>query len=81
MKNAHCTLCAPTCSRKCSERLMYFASASRVPPIPVFPTRSEPAKSTRCSLDLRMVSEPGSRELTCTVKMQCERVDAMFMGV
>ena len=70
-----------TCSRKCRDKLMYFSSARRVPPTPVFATLSEPARSTRWSLAFLMVSEPGSLELKWMVKIQCERVDAMFIGV
>lgn len=60
---------------------MYFASVRRVPPVPVLLTLSEPARSTRWSFALRMVSEPGSLELMWIVKMQWERVEAMFIGV
>ena len=42
---------------------------------------THPARSTRWSLALRIVSEPGSLEEMWMVKIQCERVDAMFMGV
>ena len=34
-----------TCSKKCSDRLIYLASFSNVPPTPVFPTRSDLCKS------------------------------------
>ena len=52
-----------------------------VPFILLLPTLSEPAKSTRWSFAFRMVSEPGSLELMWMVKMQWDRVEAMFMGV
>ena len=35
-----------------------------------------PAKSTKCSLALRMVAEPVSLPVTCIVNMQCDRVEA-----
>ena len=60
---------------------MYRASRRTVPSIPVFLTRSEPARSTRCSFDRRTTSEPSLRASIATVKMQCERDEAMFMGV
>ena len=40
-----------------------------------------PAKSTKCSLALRMVAEPVSLPVTCIVNMQCDRVEAWFIGV
>lgn len=60
---------------------MYLASVSSCPFRPVLLTRSDPAKSTRWSLERRSVAEPGSRLHTCTVKIQWERVDAWFIGV
>ena len=42
---------------------------------------TDPARSTRCSLDFLIVSEPGSREEMWMVKIQWDRVDAMFIGV
>ncbi len=60
---------------------MYLASVRRVPWALVLLTRSEPARSTRCSLALRIVAEPVSRLVMWIVKMQWERVDAMFIGV
>jgi hypothetical protein len=44
-------------------------------------TRSDPARSTRCSLDRRTVSLPTNLDSMDTVKMQCDRDDARFMGV
>ena len=43
-----------TVSRKCSERLILLASFRRLPWAPVFDTRSDPAKSTRCNFDLEI---------------------------
>ena len=60
---------------------MYLASLSSCPSTPVLPTRSDPARSTRCSFERRTVSAPAARASTSTVKMQCEREDAMFIGV
>lgn len=48
----YCWSVTITCSRWCSERLMCLASWRIRPSAPVFATRSEPAKSTRFSLDL-----------------------------
>ena len=50
-----------------------FCLLSSLPP--------HPARSTRCSLAFRMVSDPGSLDAVWMVKMQWERVEAMFMGV
>lgn len=60
---------------------MYLASVSSCPSRPVLLTRSDPARSTRWSLDCRRVAEPGSRLQMCMVKIQCERVEAWFIGV
>lgn len=60
---------------------MYFASVSNCPVKPVLLTLSDPARSTRWSLERRRVAEPGSRLHTCTVKIQWERVEAWFIGV
>ena len=70
-----------TCSRKCNDRLMYLASRSTVPSMPVFLTRSDPARSTKCSFERRTTSEFGLRMSTASVKMQCDREEAMFDGV
>ena len=57
-----------TCSRKCRDRLMCLDSLSRAPPsIPVRLMRSEPARSTKCSLERRTVSPP-----TCRHSTRCE---------
>lgn len=60
---------------------MYLASVSSCPFRPVLLTLSDPARSTRWSLERRRVAEPGSRLHKCTVKTQWERVDAWFIGV
>ena len=44
-----------------SERLIFVASLSRSPVACVFDCRSEPARSTRLSLPMRMPLEPSSR--------------------
>ncbi len=44
-------------------------------------TRSEPARSTRCSFDVKTRSEPRSRPSNAKVKMQWEREEVWFMGV
>ena len=51
-------------------------SSGWCPPLPPYP-----ARSTRWSLALRMVADPGSRDEMWIVKMQCDLVDAWFMGV
>ena len=55
---------------------MYLASLSELPSMPVFLTRSEPARSTRCSLERRTTSLPALRRSTAMVKRQCEREEA-----
>ena len=52
----YCWSVTITCSRWCSERLMCLASWRMRPSAPVFATRSEPARSTRLSLDLYRVN-------------------------
>lgn len=42
---------------------------------------SYPARSTKWSLARLMVADPGSRDEMWIVKMQCDLVDAWFMGV
>ena len=70
-----------TISRKCSDELMFSASVRVVPDAPLLPTRSEPARSTRCSLDLRTVVAPCGRLSTLMVKMQWEREECAFIVV
>mmetsp|Transcript_42841 Transcript_42841/g.114654 ORF Transcript_42841/g.114654 Transcript_42841/m.114654 type:complete len:214 (-) Transcript_42841:600-1241(-) len=70
-----------TISRKCRLLLMYLLSLSSSPPALVLYTRSDPARSTRCSLDRRMMSVPTLVAVMKTVKMQWEREEASFMGV
>ena len=60
---------------------MYLASLSELPSMPVFLTRSEPARSTRCSLERRTTSLPALRRSMAMVKRQCEREEAWFIGV
>jgi len=60
---------------------MYLASVSSMPSAPVLLTRSEPARSTRFSRERRITSEPGAFDSTVTMKMQCEREEARFIGV
>jgi len=43
--------------------------------------RSYPARSTRWSLERRTVADPAIRDVMCIVKIQCDRVDAWFIGV
>ena len=47
-----------TISKKNNEVLMYFASVKIEPEELVFPTLSLPAKSTKWSFDLRIISDP-----------------------
>lgn len=44
-------------------------------------TRSEPARSTRWSFEVTMRSESTGRASIITVKIECERDDAWFIGV
>lgn len=60
---------------------MYFASVSSCPFRPVLLALSDPARSTKWSLERRREAEPGSHLPMCTVKIQWERVDAWFIGV
>ena len=60
---------------------MCWASLNMEPDELVLCTRSEPAKSTKCNLDLRITSDPASLDSTNTVKIQCDRDEAIFMGV
>uniref|UniRef100_H2MTZ8 Uncharacterized protein n=1 Tax=Oryzias latipes TaxID=8090 RepID=H2MTZ8_ORYLA len=62
------------------KRFIYLASVSSTPFRPVLLTLSEPARSTRWSLDRCRVAEPGSRLQRCTVKMQWERVEGRASG-
>ena len=60
---------------------MNLASDSVVPFTPVLDTRSDPARSTRLSFARRTMSSPGFRDSMYSVKMQWDRLLAMFMGV
>lgn len=51
------------------------------PSTPLFHTRSDPARSTRLSFDLRTVSSPVLHARIWAVNMQCERELAIFIGV
>jgi hypothetical protein len=42
---------------------------------------TNPAKSTRCNLDLRIVSSPSFRDAIDMIKIQWEREDAGLLGV
>ena len=70
-----------TCSRKCSDTLMYFASCNVAPSTPLLFTRSLPAKSTKFSFARRTVSVPRERFVIVTVNIQCDRDEAMLRGV
>lgn len=70
-----------TCSKKWRLALMYLASVRIVPSMPVLPTRSLPAKSTRWNLLRRTTESPGLRASRCMVNTQWEREEAMFIGV
>ena len=63
------------------ERLIFVASLSLSPDACVFDCRSDPARSTKCNFDRRTTSESGFLESMAMVKMQCEREEAMFIGV
>ena len=62
--------------------LIVTLSLNRAPTAPVFFARSEPARSTRCSL-AQVRSEPGARGRcsTMTEKRECEREETAFINV
>ena len=62
-----------------SELLIAIASSNACPVTSDFLTRSEPARSTRCSLPRRM-REP-ARVVTSSKSTECERDDASFIAV
>lgn len=49
--------------------------------LPVLATRSDPARSTKCSFERRTVSLPLRRASSIMVNMQWLRDEAWFMGV
>ena len=57
---------------------MYFASRSVVPSTPVFDTRSEPAKSTRWSLDRRTCDGAFEALQQLPIRAQWNPADALF---
>ena len=78
--------CRPLNSQSCVTYLYYQALPRRCKLsawccMHMYYTCTYPARSTRCSLAFLMVSEPASRDEMWMVNMQCERVEAMFMGV
>lgn len=66
-----------------SDRLIFVASFKRSPVAPVLACRSDPAKSTRFSFPLRIVSLSFSLEICSMlmVKMLCDRELTWFMSV
>mmetsp|Transcript_11241 Transcript_11241/g.27398 ORF Transcript_11241/g.27398 Transcript_11241/m.27398 type:complete len:208 (-) Transcript_11241:463-1086(-) len=68
------------CSRNVSDLLMYVASVSAAPVTAVFLMRSDPARSTRLSLDTVVFSAPSpeARDSRKSVKMQCDREDVLL---
>mmetsp|Transcript_3760 Transcript_3760/g.5820 ORF Transcript_3760/g.5820 Transcript_3760/m.5820 type:complete len:296 (-) Transcript_3760:248-1135(-) len=64
-----------------SERLMPMLCFSSFPVAPVSRMRSEPARSTRCSLDTTSISGfVFGADVRYTVKMECERDDLVFIA-
>mmetsp|Transcript_24140 Transcript_24140/g.60767 ORF Transcript_24140/g.60767 Transcript_24140/m.60767 type:complete len:219 (+) Transcript_24140:457-1113(+) len=69
-----------TCSRNVRDLLMWVASFSTLPVLPVFSTRSLPARSTRCSLDTTTSSLSGCDRLSrYIVNSACERLEFLFI--
>ena len=68
------------CSRKVRLLLMCVASRSALPVTLVFFTRSDPARSTRFSLETTVRSSPSPTERLsrCTVNTQCDREEVLF---
>jgi hypothetical protein len=75
--------CIIACSShaRCMPPVLTCASFMASPCTPDRPTRSDPARSIRCSFP--MVSFPVSelRAITYTLRMRCERDDTSFMFV
>mmetsp|Transcript_1917 Transcript_1917/g.8491 ORF Transcript_1917/g.8491 Transcript_1917/m.8491 type:complete len:216 (+) Transcript_1917:539-1186(+) len=70
-----------TISRKKREELMYCASFKVWPLVPVLATRSDPARSTKCSFERLTTSAPCLLASRLMVKMQCERLEVLFIAV
>mmetsp|Transcript_6958 Transcript_6958/g.10181 ORF Transcript_6958/g.10181 Transcript_6958/m.10181 type:complete len:219 (-) Transcript_6958:475-1131(-) len=70
-----------TCSKNVSDLLMYFASVNVCPLECVFPTRSDPAKSTKLSFDKIVFPWDSTldRISKWIVKTQCDREDCLFI--
>ena len=60
--------------------LMFCASFSLSPVASVFESRSEPAKSIRCSFPTLLVPSMRFFPLTANVKMECDREECSFMS-
>lgn len=65
-----------TISKKNNEELMYFASFNTEPDELVLATLSLPAKSTKCNLERRILSEPTALDSKDMENIQWEREDA-----
>ena len=83
-KNLWSSSCLPrTCMHLPSVRrvvLIFELSLRRSPSLPVFFCRSEPAKSTRCSMEVRATLGEGASTMRTKemVKMQWERLELWF---
>lgn len=66
-------------AHSCRNNMCHVPQAEVAPPD--FATLSDPARSTRCSLERRTTSLPACRASSMMVKMQWLRVEAWFMGV
>ena len=64
-----------------SDLLIACVSLSAAPTAPDLSSRSEPARSTRCSFERRSVAAPTGRLSRLAVKTQCEREDVAFIVV
>ena len=63
-----------------SDLLIFFASSNVCPDAPVFPTFSEPARSTRYRLPVFCAPVSVFLWLIVTRKMECERELSAFMS-
>ena len=70
-----------TCSSDERDLLMDCASFSCSPTTPDLPTRSEPARSTRCNLPLSSEPSREERHETYSVRTRCERDELAFIRV
>ena len=70
-----------TCSKNVNDLFIYFASLKIYPSTLDLVTLSLPARSTRCNLDVLMISEVMSLPSKAIVKIQWLLDEAWFIGV